>query len=233
MSDRKALIAKIQALLAKTVKNGCTEAEAMSALEKARAMMADHDVDQDDLTFGGETCIDHSTTAKDRDRVRESLATAVGAFCECRAWTAGFERIVFFGLQSDTGFANWLLTTLADFVRRELENWLRATWKPGTPSVRRRETEGFVNGCTRRLSERLFALAPRPKPGNGRDLVVAKMALIEKEMAERGIRTRETFKLGRGDRDADDAGELAGDRARFNRPIDENAVRGRIGGRRS
>jgi hypothetical protein len=37
--NRKSTLAKIKALLAKTTENGCTEDEAMAALDKAREMM--------------------------------------------------------------------------------------------------------------------------------------------------------------------------------------------------
>jgi len=39
MADRNSIIDKIKALLAKTTENGATEAEMMSALDKASAMM--------------------------------------------------------------------------------------------------------------------------------------------------------------------------------------------------
>ena len=41
---REGLFAKVRALLAKTVENGCTEAEAMAALELARRLMAEHEI---------------------------------------------------------------------------------------------------------------------------------------------------------------------------------------------
>jgi hypothetical protein len=39
MTDRNAIIEKIKALLSKTTANGATEAEMLSALDKASAMM--------------------------------------------------------------------------------------------------------------------------------------------------------------------------------------------------
>ncbi|MGY3535369.1 DUF2786 domain-containing protein [Bradyrhizobium sp. USDA 4452] len=229
---RAAMIAKIKALLAKTVENGCTEGEALAALEKARAMMAEHAIGDDDVNFGGEQCIRDSTSQDDRDRIRQSLATGVAAFCECRTWTGpGFEQINFCGLEGDVGFAHWLLDTLAAFVRRELAAYLRATWAPTMGRVRRLETAGFVGGCCRRIAERLHELAPKPAPGNGRDLVLAKGALIDRTMQDLGIKLRDTFHRKRIDRTADAAGERAGDHAQFNRPVDGCAPMGMIGRR--
>ena len=49
MSDRKAILARIRALSAKTAANGCTEAEAATARAKARDIMAKHQVSDAEL----------------------------------------------------------------------------------------------------------------------------------------------------------------------------------------
>jgi hypothetical protein len=46
---REDLLAKIRALLSKTIEAGCTEGEAMLALQKARAMMDVYDVSDEEL----------------------------------------------------------------------------------------------------------------------------------------------------------------------------------------
>src|ERR1700737_951902 len=122
LTARQKLLAKIKALLAKTVANGCTEAEAMDALEMAQRMMEEYEVTETDLQFGAEQAQMDKREQDDRDRIREYLATAVGQFCQCEVWRGGHESITFCGLPSDTVFAHWLLDTLADFVKRELGN---------------------------------------------------------------------------------------------------------------
>ena len=49
MADRSAIVEKIKNLLAKTTANGCTEAEMMAALDKARAMMDAYDISDGEL----------------------------------------------------------------------------------------------------------------------------------------------------------------------------------------
>lgn len=215
--NRKALIEKIKALLAKTVANGCTEAEAMAALAKAREMMAAYSVGEGDLAAGGEEVVREARTVSDRDKIRESLATAVGAFCGCQAWIGAFETVNFYGFEGDALFAHWLLDMLADFVARELAHYLERTWKPGTPRVRRTESNGFVVGCAGRIAYRLFELANGDK---------ARMAIVEASMKKAGIVLAD--RRG-GLRNADDkarrAGVLAGDGAQFNRPVNGEGVR--------
>lgn len=52
MTPAERLRARLRALLDKTVANGCTEAEALAAAEKARAIMAEHGIGADDLAMG-------------------------------------------------------------------------------------------------------------------------------------------------------------------------------------
>ena len=48
MADRNSIIEKIKALLAKTTENGATEAEMLSALDKASAMMDAYDISDEE-----------------------------------------------------------------------------------------------------------------------------------------------------------------------------------------
>jgi hypothetical protein len=212
-TSREALIAKIKALLAKTVGNGCTEAEAIAALELASRLMAENAIGDTDLAFDGEGVAATPARADDRQGIRAKLCPSVGRFCGCRSWTGSFEEIVFCGLVSETVFAHWLLDTLGDFVGRELGNYLART--PGIGRVRRRESEAFVTGCCGRLCERLDALAPKRS-----ELALARRSLIETFMSEQGInlgRGREKFRLL--DAAAVDAGAAAADLAQFSRPV--------------
>ncbi len=52
MTPADRLRARLRALLDKTVANGCTEAEALAAAEKARAIMAERGISDADLAMG-------------------------------------------------------------------------------------------------------------------------------------------------------------------------------------
>lgn len=47
--SRAKILIKLRALLAKTVSNGCTEAEALAAAEKASAIMEEYDLSYTDV----------------------------------------------------------------------------------------------------------------------------------------------------------------------------------------
>lgn len=55
--DRNSIIDKIRALLAKTTENGATEAEMLSALDKASAMMDAYEISDEDLALAKDEAV--------------------------------------------------------------------------------------------------------------------------------------------------------------------------------
>jgi len=222
--QREDQLNKIRALMAKTVENGCTEEEALAALAKARALMDVYEVSDEELTLTKEeTAIlrREPPGSKDPHRIKVSLVEAVAKFCGCKAWRDVDRNLVFCGLRSDVQFATWLLDTLSAFVETELVEHLMSTLAEGRH--RREVINGFVMGCTARISDRLNELRKQSESvavGNAKALVVAKGAIIKAKLDELGI----CLRSGSGSRSAwDDSsyrdGIAAGGRANFGRPM--------------
>lgn len=227
-TERENLLDKIRALLAKTIENGCTEAEALAALAKAQAMMDAYDVTEADLALTKEEkAILRKEPAGMRDPhdVKSYLASAVAEFASCKVWRQREGGLVFCGLPSDTHMATWLLDMLAGFVLRELTNHLCHTIVP--PRERRPVINGFVSGCTRRINERLRELRAASQTqasGHGRALIVVKTDLIKATMRAHGITLRSRSRSARQyDAGSYAAGMTAGDRATFGRPVSHSS----------
>ena len=233
MNVRNNLLDKIRALMSKTTENGCTEHEALAALDKARAMMDAYEVTEAELQLAkAESAILRSEPPGSRDPhgIKRSIAVAVARFCDCKAWRAP-SGLVFCGLQSDAQFATWLLDNLTAFVQAELVKHLIGNL--GSRTERRLITVSFVMGCCKRISDRFNALCDQSAKvagGNSRALVVTKAGLIAATMERHGI------KLGKGrrssrhvDGDSYRAGAAAGERASFGRPVSGAAAQARIG----
>jgi len=218
-AEKKKKIEVIKALLSKTVENGCTEEEMASALALAKKLMDQNDLDETDLQFGGEGVTVETIVKTDFDKIRIQLVMPVGRFCHCKGWVdrGNSDTLTYAGLESETIFAHWMLDMLADFVLFSLGSWSDRQGR----RVPRLERSAFIVGCATRIAERLTALTPRPAPGKGRDLIIVRDQLIDAHLDARGIKLRDTFKLYSLDPKAYAAGEEAGDRAQFNRPIDE------------
>jgi hypothetical protein len=226
MANRTSIIDKIKALLAKTTENGATEAEILSALDKASAMMDAYDISDEEVQITkDEAAVLHADAPnlKDPHNIKWRLTYAVGQFCNVRIYRSRYESgLKCIGMASDVQFAMWLLDTLADFVFDELYAHLIGCLAP--KNERRVIMRSFTEACCDRISDRLLALVERSKAArtsNGRELVVVKDAAIQAFMQEHHIhlRTCSGSSSSNINAAAQSAGRAAGDRATFGRPV--------------
>lgn len=218
MTDKKKLIDKIKALLAKTVANGCTEGEAFAALEKARALMADYEISHADLNLADDPIAKEERHYDDRDKIRDGLAMGVAVFCQVACWRSGFDSFTYLGCESDVLFAHWLLDTLANYVERAKDDYLCVTRPAASYRVRRIETNGFIRGCVARLVERLSSY------GSDSDAAKAKAAAVQKAQDDLGLKFRRgRLHFAMIDITAEKSGRAAADQATFNRPVNDGS----------
>jgi len=225
--ERESVLNKIRALLAKTMENGCSEAEALAALGKAQAMRDAYAVTEAELNLTKEEKAilrREPPGTKDPHRIKWFLVGAVSKFCNCEGWRRRRDDgggIVFCGLPSDAQFASWLLDTLANFVQAEIVNFLMEA-EPSNED-RSAAIRGFVLGITERISERLRELCEQSvtlATSNAKALVVVKDAAIKAKLDELGIHLcAASSSCGTWDPSSYNAGRAAGDRASFGRPV--------------
>jgi hypothetical protein len=236
MADRNSIVEKIKALLAKTTENGATEAEMLSALDKAAAMRDAYDISDEELQFAkDETVMQHADPPdlKDPHSIKWRLSYAVAQFCGVQIFRSRHQTgLKCIGMPSDVQLAMWLLDTLADFVFAELFAHLIGCLAPR--SERRVIMRSFTEACCDRIGDRLLALVKRSeaaRTSNGRELVVIKDAAIKAFMQREGIhlRTCSGYSSSNIDAAAHAAGRAAGDRASFGRPVTGAAGVLRIG----
>jgi Protein of unknown function (DUF2786) len=236
MADRNAIIEKIKALLAKTTANGASEAEMLSALDKASAMMDAYDITDEEVKVArDEAVMKHADPPdlSDPHKIKWRLTYGVRLFCGVEIYRSRNETgLVCIGMPSDVQFAMWLLDNLADFVFAALYEHLIGCCAP--PSERRVVMRSFVEACCDRITDRLLELVKRSekaRTGNGRELVVVKDAAIKAYMKQHKIHLR-TCCMGASSNinsAAQAAGRAAGDRASFGRPVSGAARVLRIG----
>jgi hypothetical protein len=225
--SREKVFSTIRAIMAKTMDNGCTEAEAMSALEKARVMMDAYEVTAEDLAFDSEKPSIVNDALFDPHGIRSNLCGSVSRFCDVQSWRDTYTGTrSWCGFSGDVEFAKWLLETLATFVERELAAHLAASNEP--KGERRRLINGFVIGCTNRISERLREMMPNRATisSNSNALIVSKQGMIKAALDAAGIKLRSSRSRRVINFGSLNAGRSAGNDASFNRPVgDENATR--------
>jgi hypothetical protein len=250
MNDKAKVAEKVRALLAKTVDNGCTEAEAMAAAMKAQALIEEYQINLSEHDLEEEGCI-RGTAAKakpSRFNIQQALGNAIAEFSDCKVWNTfeggGYrrtdKRLVFFGLRSDVELANWLTVALEAFVWTQTNLFEESLKRQFGPCVENLyyERRNFMMGACSRISARLRAekkareVARQDNPGGGRALMVVKNQIVTREFNKLNMHfssgSGSSFRQG-GSRDAFAAGQAAGDKASFNRPIGGQGAQLKIG----
>lgn len=211
--NRDAISRRIRALRAKTVENGCTEAEALAAAQLLADLLAKYNMTLDEAEIR-ETPFSHHRETHD-DWVGDRLwkvAAAVSDLTGARYWAnRPGERasIDFFGFEHEVEVARYMLEICANAMRRAVEQMNAELW----PRIAKRSgVLPFLDGMADRLATRIRAMIPPVQPGTG--LVPLRNALIDQAMPVT-VRKRSMA----GSRDLDTSyldGLAAGDRVALN-----------------
>lgn len=195
----KSVEQKIRNLLAKATDPAASEAEAQSAMEMARKLMDKFDITEADIKARGEDAFVEAEQMGRQSKfglvlhpVDKYLGRVIAEFCGCKSWiNRGVGKFVYFGVDSDVEFAMHLRNAwvrhfdmqweifVAD--HRRVKDWAAA---------RQSFSIGFADGMARRLEK--WKRGQDKSASDSNALVVKRQALVEAEMARRGI------KLGRG-----------------------------------
>jgi hypothetical protein len=227
--NRDKLIAKIKALKAMTAAAGCTEAEAMSAAEKAAALMAEHALSEEQLEVRDQFTDVKTTFKAPRSKIWAHIAFATNCAITFQSQGRRY-RLVFVGVEPGPEIACYLREVcdravdraVADFKQSPLYRARRAT------STRRRAVEDFTAAMVARLGHRveeLFASTVSP----------AKKALA-RDVRDEMFPDAEAVKVKSNTRaprfwQATAQGLMAGDKVHLARGVnDENRPMALIGG---
>lgn len=223
-TPRQRLVAKIKAILAKTIDNGATEEEAAAALEKAQEIMAAHDISMTEIEALAEARAEgaeiFASGTIDFYGIKKSLGYGIEKYTKTKCWISSRTGVTYCGLASDVELAAWLTQHLSQFVVERLNAYRKLRSKNGF-GTSRMVASSFVRGCCQRITEKLVELAKLPVV-TSTALVVCRNALIEQKMEDEGI-----GKIGKAknrkrtvDGLAFQHGRKAGERATIGRPTE-------------
>lgn len=199
-SDNIALLARIQALRARTTDRGCTPQEAMAAAAKTAELLERHGLSLSDLERQANPC-DRAEVRTDRSRASplDACGPSVAAYAECCFWlevTEG-DRLtqVFFGLPADVQAAVRLMAWIGRVIETE-GNAFRSSkeYKQGRGGRRRELHTSFMLGLVEGLQARLSMMhAARDvalqSSGSGSHPLV-RTSIVDAEVARLGLRFR-------------------------------------------
>lgn len=164
--------ARIKALTEKTVANGCTEAEAMSAAEMVGRLLERYALSMDEIEIRSSRCVQREVSlGGKRRRPIDGCVPSIARFCDCKVWlahatdendlasagTARGKRYVFFGFETDADLATYLFEVIDRAVTTETQNFKQT--HPRLREVRLRQgTASFQHGLVARVAARLDAM---------------------------------------------------------------------------
>jgi len=193
MTDLSRLRAKLAALHAKTTANGCTEAEAVAAAEKAAELMSSYGLSEADLDrpVYDELRVEMGT----RRTPLDGIWPMVAKFSGCRGWLdrdGTRWRFVYFGRDPDVLVAEYV----HEVVRRAADTAV-AAFKASADYQKRRKPktrahalkaflEGFATSIVARLFDGLWKRLNRAAPGEAHALMTSADAPLAAELKRRG-----------------------------------------------
>lgn len=230
MISKSKMIARIRALLLKTVENGATEAEALAAAEKARALMDEHqiditaqDIDQEPVDirvseiFGGR--MDNSLVG---------IAEPVGIYCDVTVYSSG-PNVNFVGIGLDAQVAHYMFEMLVNTCRSDWAHYQKTIdfrWEKSCGKTTIGMNTDFKQAFCHSVREKIFDEIEGRKRSNAPQIAAAnalvpiKDEAVTRELANRGIRLKRksyTPASGAGAKTAREAGSEAGAKAQLNR----------------
>lgn len=181
MSDNhEKVIAKIRALMAKTVENGCTEEEAMAAAMKASALIDKYDIEYKDVHGEKSDITETKITAVTFSDVRY-FCNAVITFCDCdylirTIRSENKKYVVVIGRELDRILAENMLVSIYNSIETEWKKYWSAHIKTGARSEYYHARKSFMLGISKRIKERIKVMKEeRSKTSNSHALVVSRI----------------------------------------------------------
>lgn len=230
-SDLDKLIQRIRGLREKTVKQGCTEQEAMAAAEKVAELLDRYGLSLSELDLRKQKCegIGVETGRKRRSPIDDCIGT-VAAFFECKVWAEtnhdGTIRYIFFGMPGDVQASAYLYDLIVQAFASETATFRRGEFYGSLDSgPRRSATNSFHIGLAHGIIDKLQALraardAARDQSG-GRALVPVKRSIVDEELERLGLSLRSVQAPRRTViRDAYGAGKEAGEKFEYRAGIE-------------
>ena len=199
-SDRDKLKARITALLAKTVLNGCTEEEALSAAAKVAELLDRHALSMTDVEMRASPCERLAFETRRNKRIPlDACIGAVAHFCDCRVWREkgadGATIHVFFGLPEDIAAARDLAETIDGAVRSELGRYKTSRdYARFDTRDRHLVNSSFALGMVGSVADKLDAMKDARDArhrGTGRDLAVVKTSVVDEAFDKLGLTVSE------------------------------------------
>lgn len=232
--DRKALIEHIRQLKRMTADNGCAPAEVAMAARKATQLMAEYDLDDDDVELGHAEYIRESHRVDDEvGRQLLRVVIAISELTDTKHWLDDDMRaareFTFMGREVDVAVANFILSICDRSMRNGLAAFSNGT-KLYRPEVARRRNQAYLAGMAEELAKSIREIdwvRRREDRETGKGIILKKGALLAAELKRIGMTFGTASGLGSFEMDrGHDQGVADGARVQFNAGVGAGGISG-------
>jgi hypothetical protein len=200
IDKRDSIIKKIQLLKQKTVSNGCSEAEAMSAAEKILQLLTEYDLSMTEVEMKSQVYQDSFIEIDGSVRKPiHDLVSVIGVFTDTKVWfEKGHKKFIyhFFGSKNDVEFAHYLFDLFSNSMDFEYTKYQKTREYSFIGGKKARSP--FYKGMAIRLNERLREMKNSIKKKSNENglMVIDKSVLVISKFNELNIRlTTESRKV--------------------------------------
>lgn len=194
--DLDKLKARLQALRAKTIANGCTEEEALAAAAKVAELLDRHDLSLSDLEMRSEQCVQSALVTNRKRRLPISACiAAIAAYADCKVWQEKDEdgriRYIFFGLRPSVEMAHYIHDVIAVAMQ---SGWERYQASRKVIRYGQDEKGSFLFGMALSIAGKLTDMKTARDAASrsrGRDLVLVRHAVVDAEFARLDLNLRQ------------------------------------------
>ncbi len=223
---RVAMAAKIKALLSKTVENGATEEEAMSAVSMAMKLMDKYQIDMTETEVKEEGFERKAVNIVDcfQRWFCHGVCNAIGEISNCRVLFQGRKTVLFYGFGQDVIFAEWVYKSLTALIMKASVTYAADNEGMDSNYMLRK---AFIFGAASRIASRMYKEVRERKEAHTKHsdsralVVVDRKALVEQKIGEMFPKLKKAGRQQSNNlsHDAYRAGQEKGSQARWDKPL--------------
>lgn len=231
IEELKEVKRKIRALLNMTISKGASEAEASFAMDRVGRLLNQYKLTLGEIELRDEACVEIRIGTGTKKRSQNVIwGRALANFCGVRMWTSKQPKEIvwcFFGLEPDVQMAEYLVRVIQVAMKNSVADFKKTPEYINASEHRKRLSNSFVNGMSRRLEIRLKELtvkASQEIASSSTDLmIIAKDSKIETEFSKLGLKLRKiNINVRTTSSDSWHAGATAANSVNLSRPVTQN-----------
>jgi hypothetical protein len=158
--NKEAIKKRIRALREMTTARGCTEAEAMAAAAKLANLMAEHQLDDQEIEIDSDAVKSKTSGSSPRAKICGVISWATNTACIFTFDDEGKRLAKFYGSAPGPEIATYLVTLCNRAIDQELRTFKKERFYRNRKTIktRREAANGFTVAMVNRLSTKIYEL---------------------------------------------------------------------------